>query len=499
MADTKKYVDLSGLQGFYEGLKETYQPELTGTGSGAILPPQTSAVLLSVQPGVEAYNNLTANSGAYTSGMAYISAMLDKSTYFNGTSAKAAEKATSATKAYQLSTSQTIAASGEATLSNISFNGTAGVTGKITINSVPSSAISAVPWSAVDELAGAVSTATTGFTTPAAVNAAIASAMSEKASWKGPYATRADIPSSAIDSLSIYLIGPSGTGSDLYEEWIFTGTTTAQMLKIGDTSTDLSDYLKTTAFNTYTGSTTSLFSGTSRSATSAASAANADKLAGVAGTSVTGSAASGAAASAWVTAHSGDYASAQHDHAYQLMFNSQALDISGTTPITFTAGANINLSVDTTNKKVTISAKDTTYTSLNSINTAQYNALTAVSGITGIKNYGSIQAKSGTTTKGTFTPSTSSDTFTFVAGNNIDFVSGANSLTISAATPATPGNGTISITTGATPATGSFTVNQSTATSITLGSMALAQTSSYVATADLIPYTSGEVLTGIVW
>ena len=52
--------------------------------------------------------------------------------------------------------------------------------------------------------------------------------------------------------------------------------------------------------------------------------------------------------------------------------------------------------------------------------------------LTGIKNFGKISAISGTTSKGTWVPSTTSDTFTFSAGANIDFVSGANLLGIKA-------------------------------------------------------------------
>ena len=41
----------------------------------------------------------------------------------------------------------------------------------------------------------------------------------------------------------IYLLGPMGEGSDMYEEYIWDG----EWVKIGDTSLDLSDYLKKTA------------------------------------------------------------------------------------------------------------------------------------------------------------------------------------------------------------------------------------------------------------
>ena len=233
----------------------------------------------------------------------------------------------------------------------------------------------------------------------------------------------------------------------------------------------------------------------STSAKSAGSADNASKLVGVAGATVTGNAASGAAASAWVTAHSGDYAAAAHDHAYTLSGNGTALYLS--------AGVNLkpngNIAISTAANTINISAKDTTYTTLNSINSTQYKALTAVSGLTAVKNYGTISAAKGTTSKGSFTPANSASTFTFIAGNNIDFVSGDNSLTISAITPTSPGNGTVKIVTGASPASGSFTLNQSNDKTITLGSMALAQTSSYMATGSMVPYTSAEVTAGITW
>lgn len=45
----------------------------------------------------------------------------------------------------------------------------------------------------------------------------------------------------------LYLIGPSGTGSDKYEEYVYAGNT---WTKIGDTSIDLSGYVTTQALNT---------------------------------------------------------------------------------------------------------------------------------------------------------------------------------------------------------------------------------------------------------
>ena len=514
----KKYIDLSGLSAFYDHLKTTYQPELTGTGSGAKLPPQTSAVLNAVAPGVEAYQNLVNNSAAYSSGFAYISAMLDKTTYFDGTSAHAAKSATSATKASsaaaadKLKTGRTIAASGDATLSDITFDGSTDKTGKIIINHVPASAISSVPqaaitsvaWSAISQHAGPVDASTTNkFVTPKAVNDAIASAMVEKASWIGPETALSDF-TTPYDKTAIYLVGPIAgvSGADKYNEYIFTGNpvsgTTANFVMIGDTTTDLADYMKTATFESWSSNSNSLFNGSASKAGTATSANNASRLGGVTATTVTGNAASGAAASAWIVNNMGNYASADHEHAYKLNVNSTSLDISGSSPITLTAGANVNLSVN--GRKVTISAADTTYSSLNSINSNEFNVLSSVSSLTGVKNYGTIKATSGSTTVGTFTPAGTASTFTFAAGNNISFTSGNNTLTINGATPPTPGNGTITITTTANgAATGSFTVNQSSATTIKLGTMALAQTGDYIATSDMIPYSAQEIIDGINW
>ena len=45
----------------------------------------------------------------------------------------------------------------------------------------------------------------------------------------------------------LYLIGPTGSGADKYEEYVYANST---WTKIGDTSIDLSDYVTTTALNT---------------------------------------------------------------------------------------------------------------------------------------------------------------------------------------------------------------------------------------------------------
>ena len=544
MAD--QYLNLSGLQAFYDKLKttafidsaldttstkpvqnkvvatnlaahETSINTLTAASAGwnakqdAIT--DLDSIRNSAKSGWSAWSAVTANSGTWATDTNTIAGMTDVATYFDGVSAIKAKSATSATNAAnatnassatkaasagKLSAARNIAASGGVTWS-VSFDGSTSVTGAATVNSVPAAAISSVPWSAIDDYAAAVDTSTTNkFTTPKAVNDAITAAMGEKASFKGPYATRGDIPSSALDKLSIYLIGPSGSGVDKYEEWVLTGTTTAQMLQIGDTSTDLSDYLKTTAFTAWSGVTSTLYSGTSRSAklagsaATAANAANAAALDTVAAATVTGNAAKGAAASAWITAHSGDYASSSHDHAYTLSGAGTALNIS--------AGINLkpngNIAITTAANTINISAKDTTYSTLNSINTAQYAALTAVSGLTGMKNYSIVKA--GTSD---VSPTTTGDTLTFSAKtSNISVYSaGVGIIGISASAYPTVYNSTISITTGASPATGSFSTNTAAAKTITLGSMALKASGDYMATGSMVPYTSAEVTAGITW
>lgn len=212
-----------------------------------------------------------------------------------------------ADEAKKLATAQNIGATGDANLSDISFDGSQGVTGKIQITNVPWSATTNIRANGVD------STTTSGFVTPKQVNDAIAASMSEKAAFKGPYTTLDIIPTGAYDTLSIYLIGPSGTGADKYEEYVITAAkpwTTASFFKIGDTSTDLSDYLKTSSFTDWRDSTNSVFSGTSRSANSAGSATTAQYTQNVGegntaqnATNVITSATAGSAAYDWVTAH----------------------------------------------------------------------------------------------------------------------------------------------------------------------------------------------------
>lgn len=48
----------------------------------------------------------------------------------------------------------------------------------------------------------------------------------------------------------LYLIGPTGTGSDKYEEYVYDSTKTNPWVKIGDTSIDLTGYVTTEALNT---------------------------------------------------------------------------------------------------------------------------------------------------------------------------------------------------------------------------------------------------------
>ena len=213
--------------------------------------------------------------------------------------------------AKQLATAQNIAATGDANLSNISFDGSTGVTGKIQITNVPWSAMANVSASGID------ATTNSGFVTPKQVNDAITASMSEKAAFKGPYTAKSDIPAAELDHLSIYLVGPTGTGPDVYEEYILpnSGTTTADLLQIGDTSTDLRDYLKTSAFTAWSGTETSVFSGTSRSANSAGSASTAyttEHVGNETSENVITSAAAGSAASAWISEHiDGDAISAE--------------------------------------------------------------------------------------------------------------------------------------------------------------------------------------------
>lgn len=68
----------------------------------------------------------------------------------------------------------------------------------------------------------------------------------------------------------LYLIGPTGSGSDKYEEYVWPNAT-AGFVKIGDTSIDLSGYVTTTALNT------ALANYTTTTALNALLAAKADK------------------------------------------------------------------------------------------------------------------------------------------------------------------------------------------------------------------------------
>jgi len=210
-----------------------------------------------------------------------------------------------AAEAEKLATARTISATGHGTWS-VSFDGSSDVTGNLQITNVPWSAMTNVSASGVD------ATTESGFVTPKQVNDAITASMSTKAAFKGPYETLNAIPTGDYDKLSIYLIGPSGSGEDKYEEYVLTAdaTVTGSFLKIGDTSTDLTDYLKTSSFTDWRDSTNSLFSGTSRSANSAGSASTAQYAQNVGegstaqnATNVITSASAGSAAYDWVTAH----------------------------------------------------------------------------------------------------------------------------------------------------------------------------------------------------
>lgn len=477
-----------------------------------------------------------------------------------------ANYANSAGSATKLTSARNIAASGDVTWS-VSFNGAAGVTGNATVNNVP--------WSAISAHTGTVNSSTTNkFTTPKAVYDFVTASLVTKAAFIGPEESLSDF-TTPYDKTAIYLVGPVGTGTDKYNEYVVTGTagTTADFLLIGDTSTDLSDYHKTANFNTWTAAR---FDGNSakwaKSATSATNAANltnknikvssatsADYATNAgtanyatsagaapfiahdhnykisagttafnvssniqlsagtniglvsAGTNIIGitakdtipsnktititSGASPATGSFTLNQNSdktitlgtmafkasGDFALANHNHNYKLSGAGTALDVS--------AGINLkpngNIAISTAANTINISAKDTTYTSLNSVNSTEYNALTGVSGVKNIKNYATISATSGTTSKGSFAPANSADTFTLIAGNNIDFVSGANSLTISSKTYTIPtvNNKTITITTAASPSTSqTFTLNQSTDKTISFGTMAFKASGDYSTT-----------------
>lgn len=60
----------------------------------------------------------------------------------------------------------------------------------------------------------------------------------------------ANLPVSDIKTNVIYLLGPIGTGSDRYEEYIYSNNT---WVKIGETSVDLSNYITVTQLNTALG------------------------------------------------------------------------------------------------------------------------------------------------------------------------------------------------------------------------------------------------------
>lgn len=57
----------------------------------------------------------------------------------------------------------------------------------------------------------------------------------------------AALPQSDIKTNVIYLLGPTGSGADKYDEYIYSNN---QWVKIGETSVDLSNYVTTTALNT---------------------------------------------------------------------------------------------------------------------------------------------------------------------------------------------------------------------------------------------------------
>ena len=62
------------------------------------------------------------------------------------------------------------------------------------------------------------------------------------------YASLSDV--TVPQSNVLYLIGPTGTGSDKYEEYVYDSSKQEPWVKIGDTSIDLSGYVTTQALNT---------------------------------------------------------------------------------------------------------------------------------------------------------------------------------------------------------------------------------------------------------
>ena len=63
----------------------------------------------------------------------------------------------------------------------------------------------------------------------------------------GGFEVVASLPTTDIKTNIIYLLGPTGTGADKYEEWIYSNNT---WIKIGDTSVDLSNYYNKTQIDT---------------------------------------------------------------------------------------------------------------------------------------------------------------------------------------------------------------------------------------------------------
>lgn len=230
--------------------------------------------------------------------------------YFNNGSAKSAVKATSATEAAsadKLKTARTIAASSDVTWS-VSFDGSSNVTGKATINNVP--------WSAASGLTNSniATTESTGFASPSAV----AKAINDKIA--GVYTVQGDASWATIT-------GTSFTGKVNGYVYNLTAVTDGakdridQALSVGDnvvyvtagtagwdklaSTVDLSPYQTTAGMTAYVAKTDATYTAT----TAYANDWNTNK------TALINSAKSGAAASAWITAHSGDYASSTHTHA----------------------------------------------------------------------------------------------------------------------------------------------------------------------------------------
>lgn len=331
-------------------------------------------------------------------------------------SATTALNATHADDAAKLQTGRVISASGDAELSNITFNGEEDVTGKISIKSVPTSAISAVAWSAVSSHSNTAITANidstaTGFAGASATEKALGKILQQVTSINS-YIVTAALPTTG-ESSKIYIVTPSGSSSsDNCEEYVYSN---GSWVKIGTTEAKFNDYAKISGAYT---------AANQLSAYSAVKAGDADTVDGK---------------------HATDFATADHEHNYSIKAGEKTYSLSASS-VEFDAGNNIALT--TAANKITISAKDTTYTTANFITASHLSNIQTASGyaknwhetssnfvnqnaysfINVIRNNGSIATGSA---------SGATSTFALSAGANIDFTTTADAhgnpcITISA-------------------------------------------------------------------